>query len=95
MTEKKFEINWSKIECVRPTNKEILEFSMGQFGSYYAVQHMNWAFKEFGVNRICGQGGFPSASDLAILVMVCQQIVDEERIVEEPEVKKKKGWWKL
>lgn len=95
MTEKKFEIDWSKIECVRPTNNEILKFSRGQFGPYYAMQHMNWAFREFGISRVCDNGGFPSTSDLAILVMVCQQIVDDEGIVEEPEVKKKKGWWRL
>lgn len=89
-------IDWDLINCVRPGNNEILKYSRGEKLNEYCVccfEHMNWAFKVSGYNKVVTTRSTLLSDDFAILVSVCQKIVKEENIQYTPESKKKKGWF--
>lgn len=89
-------IDWSEIDCIRPTDNEIIEMSKGnppwKDCRIYTYQHMNWAAKESGVNRFYNMSCFPTGEDITMITLLCKKIVKEENLkyIEPP---RRKSWW--
>ena len=97
MQETSSKIDWSKVGCIRPTDNEIIEMSRGSPPSsgclnLYVCEHMNWAAKESGANRIYNTSCYPTGEDVAMITLLCKKIVKEENLkyIEPP---RKKSWW--
>ena len=91
------DIDWSKIECIRPTDNEIVKFSSGKGPEYcWCYQHFNWAARETNQAKVFFiTSSPPTSEDFGMLVSACQKIVEQENLVYVEEQKKKKGWWEL
>jgi hypothetical protein len=89
-------LDWSKLAWKKPEDDEILLYAKGNPNTVCIYQHLNWAFMISGHNKVVGTYSSLTSEDFAILVGICQELVEREGIVSRTlPVKEKKSWWKL